>query len=227
MHKKIFIFFIGLLFFSCAKNKESNEIAGYENTWWIDQEKPSISLAESIMYVNSFEGLRVRETPDLSGQKIGLLPYSTEVFVNKTENRNVTIDGIEDHWKFIKSRDLEGWVFGGYLVPDQAIFDNSLIGTWLIYESNGEAASSRVYGFYFYEDNKYGWGHIGSGEFQSGSYSFSNGEVRFYGGYTDFDGSKVSFDYKRAVNFLDEHHAVFIDSDGFTRKARRQKNTGE
>ena len=74
------------------------------------------------MYVNSLEGLKVRDTPALSGKRIcGLvnaLPVKIIEIGNETE-----IDGIKDNWVKIlipayewKSENPEyGWVFGGYL----------------------------------------------------------------------------------------------------------------
>lgn len=78
------------------------------------------------MYVNSLDGLKVRDTPNLSGKRIcGLvnaLPVKITEIGNETE-----IDGIKDNWVKIlipayewKNQNLEyGWVFGGYLSEEK------------------------------------------------------------------------------------------------------------
>lgn len=76
------------------------------------------------MYVNSREGLNVRKSPSLSGEKIGALKYGEYIGVVE-EGEIVTIDGIKARWaKIIIDRDGNdaaedynnyGWVFGGYL----------------------------------------------------------------------------------------------------------------
>ena len=78
------------------------------------------------MYVNSLDGLKVRDTPNLSGKRIcGLvnaLPVKIIEIGNETE-----IDGIKDNWVKIlipayewKNQNPEyGWVFGGYLSEEK------------------------------------------------------------------------------------------------------------
>jgi hypothetical protein len=70
-----------------------------------------------IMYVSSPEGLRVRDKPNLDGEKLFLLEKNHEVIVLKKDVSNVVIDGIVGNWVHIKSNsnEAEGWVFGGYL----------------------------------------------------------------------------------------------------------------
>jgi hypothetical protein len=70
-----------------------------------------------IMYVNSPEGLRVRDKPNFDGEKLFLLENNHEVTVLKRDVNNVIIDEIIGNWAYIKSNSIEvqGWVFGGYL----------------------------------------------------------------------------------------------------------------
>ena len=83
-----------------------------------------------IMYVNSIEGLRVREKPDLNSKKICTLPYRMVIKIVKIEEE-VVIDGIKDPWvKILLPRnewndDVQkyGYVFGGYLEKQQPAFD--------------------------------------------------------------------------------------------------------
>ena len=74
------------------------------------------------MYVNSPEGLRIRQQPSFSGKKLCTIPNMIQVKVVAIGNE-VTIDGIKAPWVEIlvpryewKGDEPEyGWVFGGYL----------------------------------------------------------------------------------------------------------------
>ncbi|MDD5929046.1 MAG: SH3 domain-containing protein [Spirochaetales bacterium] len=106
--KRIFVF---LLILSVAFQLSAESKKYYNNKKLINT-----------MYVNSLEGLKVRDTPNLSGKRIcGLvnaLPVKIIEIGNETE-----IDGIKDNWVKIlipayewESENPEyGWVFGGYL----------------------------------------------------------------------------------------------------------------
>ena len=110
--KKIFIV---LLILSVAFNLSAESKKYYKNKKLINT-----------MYVNSLEGLKVRDTPNLSGKRIcGLvnaLPVKITEIGNETE-----IDGIKDNWVKIlipayewKNQNPEyGWVFGGYLSEEK------------------------------------------------------------------------------------------------------------
>jgi hypothetical protein len=71
-----------------------------------------------IMYVNSPEGLRVRNLPSVNGDRIGLLDHLTEVRIIKEDSNIVSIDGIEGKWVNIISP-VEGWVFSGFLEDEE------------------------------------------------------------------------------------------------------------
>jgi hypothetical protein len=73
------------------------------------------------MYVNSQEGLRVRDKPDLDGEKLFLLENNQKVIIFKKDINNVTIDGITGNWLYIRTNNNEGqgWVFGGYLSKER------------------------------------------------------------------------------------------------------------
>jgi len=78
----------------------------------------------NIMYVNSLEGLNVRESASISGKKIGLLPNLAQIYIIEEEKDFVSIDNIEGKWVLMtwynfleKKHDyLKGWVFNGYLM---------------------------------------------------------------------------------------------------------------
>ena len=76
-----------------------------------------------IMYVNSLEGLRVRDKPDLDGEKLFVLERNHEVIILEKDVNNIIIDGIIGNWMYIKSNsnEAQGWVFGGYLSKEKNI----------------------------------------------------------------------------------------------------------
>jgi hypothetical protein len=74
-----------------------------------------IQEIKTSMYVNAPEGLRVRNSPGLDGDRIALLDNLTEVLVMEEDENNVNIDGISGKWTFIEAGNIRGWVFGGYL----------------------------------------------------------------------------------------------------------------
>jgi hypothetical protein len=76
---------------------------------------------DEIMYVNSPEGLRVRDNPNLDGEKLFVLEKNHEVTTLKKDENNIIIDGIIGNWVYIKSNinGSQGWVFDGYLSKEK------------------------------------------------------------------------------------------------------------
>lgn len=76
------------------------------------------------MYVNSLEGLKVRDSPSLEGKRICGLPHRLLVKIVAI-GTETTIDGITAPWIEVLIPSYEwknnipsyGWVFGGYLSP--------------------------------------------------------------------------------------------------------------
>jgi hypothetical protein len=134
MKKIIFILTILIIFLSsCTRKNNTNQ----EKKIFPDEKRIDLIINDEtterlinkeqnskIMYVNSPEGLRVRNSPGLDGDRIGLLENLVEVNILKEEQETVTIDGIIGKWTFIKINNIEGWVFGGYLI------NNPIFGLW-------------------------------------------------------------------------------------------------
>lgn len=89
------------------------------------------------MYITSPEGLRVRDEPSLSGNRISGFAYGDYVLVSEI-GEEVTIDGITDPWVKVYTHQYEwaeyeeieyGWVFGGYLnkIPPKDINTSKVI----------------------------------------------------------------------------------------------------
>jgi hypothetical protein len=83
-----------------------------------------------IMLVNATLGLRVRNSPSLNSDRIGLLNYLTEVRIIEEDSNIVNIDGIEGKWVLVHTNNIEGWIFDGYLIT---IDDRRrmFVGDWL------------------------------------------------------------------------------------------------
>ena len=84
------------------------------------------------LYINSREGLRIRNSDDLSSSKIGVL-YDRMMVKVISVGKQVTIDGIKSNWikillpiQTLKSGHNEyGWVFGGYLTDNPEPFSTN------------------------------------------------------------------------------------------------------
>lgn len=140
MKKFISIFILSIFIFSCKKNKSEISIQknNYENIETkeesfnsrmdneediIEEEKPLPKIKKvDYVIVNSPEGIKVRESPGLSSNKITGLPDKTVVkLINKGPEE--TIDGICSQWLNVelpnsiaeKDNIKTGWVFGGYM----------------------------------------------------------------------------------------------------------------
>jgi hypothetical protein len=70
------------------------------------------------MYVDSPDGLQVRNSPSINGEIIFLLQNKSRVEILRINNERVNINGILGNWVLIKTNEIQGWVFSGYLVHD-------------------------------------------------------------------------------------------------------------
>lgn len=130
------------------------------------------------LYVNSPEGLRIRNKPALSGNKIGVLYDRMKLKILEI-GAEETIDGITSNWIRVllpveslkQKKTVSGWVFGGYLTDVLKPFstkdwtDRDLI----LYLSRFEWWN----GYRFTQDGKCFWALKESGAGASGTYSVS------------------------------------------------------
>lgn len=88
-----------------------------------------ITYASETMYVSSNNGLRLRMSPGLGGTVIKVLPYNTEVTVEKDEV------GSDKKWSRVKVDDESGYVFSEFIEekneeePDDSM---EYLGNWRI-----------------------------------------------------------------------------------------------
>jgi len=110
-------FLLGLAIFLSNCSRENNLEPAAERNNEAETVAGNVSVQESnkIMYVNAPAGLRVRNSPNINAEMIGVLDNLTEVLVLREDENNLTIDGIDGRWAFIETGYIQGWVFGGFL----------------------------------------------------------------------------------------------------------------
>jgi hypothetical protein len=65
--------------------------------------------------VTAQPSLRVRDSSGLQGKVLGAVPYSEKVDLLEETGAVLTIQGATGRWSKIRWKNLEGWVFGGFL----------------------------------------------------------------------------------------------------------------
>jgi len=93
------------------------------------RKKPQV---QEVRYVAASDGLRLRATPDLKGEKITTIGNGAKVKVIE-QGAIVEIDGLKSNWYRIEFAGKQGWVFGGYLTqptnqPEAA--SEKFMGLW-------------------------------------------------------------------------------------------------
>lgn len=66
-------------------------------------------------WVLAKSGLNVRESAEMSGAKVGKLPYASEVTVLDTRGTKFYVEGIPGDWVKIEQDGMSGFVFDGFL----------------------------------------------------------------------------------------------------------------
>lgn len=70
------------------------------------------------LYGGAPSGLIIRNKPDTSGDRVGIIPLGTAVQVLEQKEPAVTIQGKSGRWTRVKLDKVEGWVFGGFLLAN-------------------------------------------------------------------------------------------------------------
>ncbi|MBB5219361.1 SH3 domain-containing protein [Treponema rectale] len=152
------------------------------------------------LYVKSPEGLRIRNKPDLSGDRTGVLYDRMRVKIISV-GKEITIDGIKSNWIKIllpietvqADENVYGWVFGGYLTDKAEPFsteswtDNDL-KRYLCRFSWVTGTGNRSY-YQFNLNNSYSVNLLESGLGGFGEYSVSlkNKTITVKSRYADED----------------------------------------
>lgn len=123
MKKVIFLIIFAMLLPGCSKknNEEIKEADVSQESQPVQEEKPK---GKEFRYVNSIEGLRIRNKPGTDGEKIGSLKNKEKIEVLSETSLMQTIDEIQSKWIEIKTEnDITGYVFGGFLEKDLETID--------------------------------------------------------------------------------------------------------
>jgi hypothetical protein len=122
---KYFLIILLAVFFSCKKQenielikKGDNELSEVEHTIDKMETIDKFVINETIGYVNSIEGLRVRKAPEINSEIIYLLRHREKVNILEIGSK-ANIDKIEGNWVLIETINTKGWVFNGYLVSEE------------------------------------------------------------------------------------------------------------
>lgn len=119
MNLKVYLFLF-IVFLSGCSAKNNGELIVNES----DEIEVAISTQTNLAnirevnerrFVDAPAGLRVRNSPSIGAEIIGVLPDVTEVISIKEERSINEIDGRRGRWTFIETVDMQGWVFGGFL----------------------------------------------------------------------------------------------------------------
>jgi hypothetical protein len=234
--------FIPILIISCNRN---NKIQTFNEN--IEDANVHISTEiqgqedlNKIMYVNSPEGLRVRNLPSINGDRIGLLDYFTEVKIIKEDNDIVSIEGIEGKWVNIITP-IEGWIFDGFLENEEQYknsfnktIEEKIIGDWRVLKGTSEDDDETSLFFsilIFKEDGSFLCGPYGTGVGWGGEWRVDNGIIRLRGrGRSDSDSDeeieKTVFETKYFTDIKilnDDNITLYNGLDDVFQKLRKLK----
>ena len=182
----LFLFFV---IFSCKK-AENQPV----------EEKASTPVITATVEANS--GLRLRKSPDLDGEKLGLIPDKTLIQVLEISPDRIKVGMEEGNWTKVQWNGLQGWVFGAYLK----------------YEGNQDPGSDA-------QDRNADFAEPGSVEmttFNVKNKSFSLGlgcTGRTYSEYEsilEVDGSRISITYSHLTEYGEPGHSCSKNEERIT-----------
>lgn len=78
-------------------------------------QNPPAPNVRNEMWVTTNEGLRLRQSPDLQGKVVMLLPKLAQVQVLESRAEKFQVSGVEGTWTRIQFGEKTGWVFSGFL----------------------------------------------------------------------------------------------------------------
>jgi len=76
-------------------------------------------------WVLAEKGLKMRETPSVSGRELTIIPFSSEVEFVEEQKDEVTVAGTKGKWTLIIWKERKGWIFGGFLVSSKPDSDKT------------------------------------------------------------------------------------------------------
>ncbi len=117
--KPYLLLFPILLFWSCNNQPNSSTNTSSEDTITESTTEPVIeneTIEHKEYYVAALSGLRMRKTASLSGEKMDVIPFNTEVFVNLADKQAIKpVSGFRGNMVNVKYGNQEGYMFDGFL----------------------------------------------------------------------------------------------------------------
>lgn len=180
------------------------------------------------LYVKSPEGLRIRNKPDLSGNKIGVLYDRMKVKIISV-GKETTIDGIKSNWIKIllpvetaqAKENVYGYIFGGYMTDKLDPFSTK---EWTDKDLQrylcrfSWVTGIRSY-YQFDADGSYKMGRLESGAGGYGKYTVSikNKTITVKASYGDEDfESEVKTEIYKIIKIEEDKITLNIDNREFT-----------
>ena len=180
------------------------------------------------LYVKSPEGLRIRNKPDLSGNKIGVLYDRMKVKIISV-GKETTIDGIKSNWIKIllpvetaqAKENVYGYIFGGYMTDKLDPFSTK---EWTDKDLQrylcrfSWVTGIRSY-YQFAADGSYKMGRLESGAGGYGKYTVSikNKTITVKASYGDEDfESEVKTEIHKIIKIEEDKITLNIDNREFT-----------
>ncbi|MDR1307570.1 MAG: ankyrin repeat domain-containing protein [Treponema sp.] len=199
--KTAFLFFVLVLFVSCARNVPvpAGEAEDFEVSQTVNPFEDAPAGPE-IRYVGASDGLVLRAGPSVSSQRKAVLPQFTRLTVISRGNSTEHLRGKTGFWLEVETLGQTGWVFGGETI-DQPVLKEAFIGEWLEEpEVSGDTEEEFALLYNYYYDD--GIRHFSF--LEDGSY---------YEGYSDRRGS-WDYDGKELVRARSStpHNRVFFES---------------
>ena len=198
---------------ACNKNEAPVVSAAEDNTSALDADS-SDSQGLKKMYVNSVNGLRVRNFPGEEGERIGVLDHFTEVSVVREEGNTVTIGGASGKWTYVETNAIQGWVFGGFLsnqMPDDSSF---MTGAW-------DVDIDRYLIYIFRDTGRFIFGIKESGHGQVGTWNLKNNNLTFV--YDEDEEGRKNDNLTVNITVSNQDSITFNYPDGGEVKLTRNK----
>lgn len=111
------------VFFSCDKKKQ-NPVSGdtQENENRTEEtitKEPEVKLINEDRWINTADGLNIRNQPDVSGALLVTVPAYAKVLLLEETGEELTLQDQMGKWSKIEWEGQTGWVFGGYLSSEE------------------------------------------------------------------------------------------------------------
>jgi|GEM_PF-2364301 len=110
--KKVILFILILLFFSCKNEAPSSKNGGDKN-----------EVQGKKLYTIALSGLNIRKAPTLKSEVVGKIPFGEEITQLKesteTAEIKVGIKTLSGYWHEIRYRDITGYAFSEFLFPEK------------------------------------------------------------------------------------------------------------